>query len=238
VYLDHNKLRLFANILLKFEDTVQVANDFLQSNIPTLFIKDKAQFQDNQLAKQVCEHCYNNCSWNLELLNVTCWSTTEHRDTNKCLVTIDNNCLVKIRPLPNFRPQKFRICQESDCKKFPKCNFAHSEPEKRVWNRWLLEERRTTAATITAVTKTTNTAKMPFTQMRSYHERKKNPPPTKDMLLPVSLEMYRQKYISLLHYEEEEHIGVLKKKLVEINNYYIIIITHAFKTAILLIIPE
>jgi hypothetical protein len=54
VYLDHNKLRLFANILLKFEDTVQVANDFLQSNIPTLFIKDKAQFQDNQLAKQNC----------------------------------------------------------------------------------------------------------------------------------------------------------------------------------------
>ena len=48
----------------------------------------------------------------------------------------------------------------------------------------------------------------------SYLNRQKNPPSPNDMFLPVNLENYRQKYKALLYYEEEEHVEVLKKKLV------------------------
>ena len=46
----------------------------------------------------------------------------------------------------------------------------------------------------------------------AYLERQKHCPSKGDMMLPVTLENYRQKYRALLYYEEEEHVEVLKKR--------------------------
>ena len=51
-----------------------------------------------------------------------------------------------------------------------------------------------------------------FPVQNTYLERQKHPPPEEDMMLPVTLENYRQKYRALLYYEEEEHVEVLKAK--------------------------
>ena len=53
-----------------------------------------------------------------------------------------------------------------------------------------------------------------FVAKDTYPRRRINPPPAQDMELPVHLRTYRRKFKALLYYEEEEHIEVLREKLV------------------------
>ena len=165
------------------------------------------------IATKVCQHCHIINPNDLSLLELKCTSVDNHNQSDKILVTEDCGTLVEIRPLPNeFRPPRyFRMCYDAEesCRFYPKCTYAHSEAEKRVWNMWLKDEWSRPHAR--------PGSQLPpkiFVAKDTYLRRQKNPPPAQDMILPIHLRTYRRKFKALLYYEEEEHIEVLQAKLV------------------------
>ena len=147
----------------------------------------------------ICRQCYKRNPNDLSLLELICRSSSEHSQHDKVLVTEDCGTLVKIRPLPiDFRPPGlFTKCYDgTSCKFFPKCTYAHSDAEQKVWNAWLMDERkldptksRASASHILQTTLIKNT----------HRERQKNPPLVEHMMLPVQLRCYKQKYRALLY---------------------------------------
>ena len=76
------------------------------------------------------------------LKEARCFSTAEHRNCPRVLVTEFDNVLVEIRPFPQIRPSgNFIMCRNGDkCTRLPNCTYAHSRAEKREWNRQLKNE--------------------------------------------------------------------------------------------------
>ena len=75
------------------------------------------------------------------LKEARCFFSAEHRNRPRVLVTEFDN--VEIRPFPQIRPSgNFIMCRDGDqCTRFPNCTYAHSQAEKREWNRQLKNER-------------------------------------------------------------------------------------------------
>ena len=97
-----------------------------------------------QIATAVCRHCHKRNPRDVLLLRLKCRSKQKHSQYDKVLVTEDYGTLVKIRPMPaEYRPPSFfRKCYDgSTCRFYPKCTYAHSEAEKKVWNTLLRDER-------------------------------------------------------------------------------------------------
>ena len=171
------------------------------------------------IATKVCQHCHKINPNDLSLLDLKCTSVDNHNQRDKILVTEDCGTLVEIRPLPNeFRPPAyFRMCYDAEesCQSYPRCTYAHSEAEQRVWNMWLKDEQSQPHAK--PVSNSKPSSQLPpktFVAKDTYLRRQRNPPPAQDMILPVHLRTYRRKFKALLYYEEEEHIEVLQAKLV------------------------
>ena len=96
----------------------------------------------------VCKLCFRRfpkTSTYLYLKEAQCFSSAEHRNCPRVLVTEFENDLVEIRPFPHRRPsgiQNFRMCSNGDqCTRLPNCTYAHSRAEKREWDRQLENER-------------------------------------------------------------------------------------------------
>ena len=91
------------------------------------------------VCSSVCKRCYERNPDDLYLIQLTCRSIEQHKGAQRVLVTQEYGTLVQIRPLPTtFRPPRFfRKCYDSseNCRFWPGCRFAHSEAEKRVWNK-------------------------------------------------------------------------------------------------------
>ena len=77
------------------------------------------------------------------LKEALCFSSVEHRNCPRVLVTEFDNVLVEIRPFPQKLPSgNFIMCCDGDqCTRLPNCTYAHSRAEKREWNRQLENER-------------------------------------------------------------------------------------------------
>ena len=96
----------------------------------------------------VCKLCFRRfpkTSTYLYLKEAQCFSSAEHRNCPRVLVTEFENDLVEIRPFPHRRPsgiRYFRMCSNGDqCTHLPNCTYAHSRAEKREWDRQLENER-------------------------------------------------------------------------------------------------
>ena len=171
------------------------------------------------IATKICQQCHKINPNDLSLLELECTSVDNHNQSDKILVTEDCGTLVEIRPLPNeySPPAYFRMCfdAEESCRFYPKCTYAHSEAEKRVWNMWLKEERsRPHVSSLSNSRPSSQWPPQTFVAKDTYLRRRTNPQPAQDMELPVHLRTYRRKFKALLYYEEEEHIEVLQAKLV------------------------